>query len=327
MPDNKDKAPPEQSHAARRIQLFWQKHRASLPASFDDCMGYFTGYRKTTVSVESASEMLELALKCAKYCAQINDKDSLELLIYACFKRAYKSSPTAGFKDDANIIMALDAVRGDYKSIYQGQSKLQLHDLFSLFKAWIIYSQKELLASINYDKIKPIELKKTGELTPWYKKFEKALKTQRPDLYEKSSYDLSRGGGLYHFIDTIRGMATPTYDDFSVAQGLYFTPENLRDRDKFYAYRTSGARAFFDIPCRLSCNMTKEKLFASNSNAYESFVRYEDIRQLHNPRLEQYSTDFSQVMDKHILLPIPKDYFDDSSQDTMERVEKMIKMR
>lgn len=288
--------------------------KAKLPASMDACMGYFTGYKDSKIVIENVDDFLGLVAKCIEYCRLLHDKDTLQLLFYALAKRYYHANSTEFFTAEANVFQFWDILSGDGAGVYQQNKSLQVTDMCYLFEIWLT-----VLNSEQY-KLKKSELY-FGILKPWEPQNAPNIKQANPKIWleehikytkenlfkdEKTIY-FTRGGGLYCFLDILKGLCSGLNDDNSPLKGVYVTPSikftERGERDELYAYEYIRARRHGDIPSFQSGVISSERLFLVNHNLYEAFIKSEDLTDL-------YKGEAKRATEKLCLHPLAVDYRD-----------------
>ena len=296
MPNDNNNKQFDHKIVARKLYKQYLEKKFKLPASFDDCSAYFTGYRKSTVQTDSAAAFLNLGRKCIDYCEAVNDKEGMRLLMYAILKR---TNPSAGYVRlgiEYDLMILIDLVLGDSSGIYEHLKDEQTHDLAKLFHALLNCFEETKLNLVNFKVITSSQKKYSGvkNIALWKEKFS--------DTGSKNSlYSFTRGGGLYNFLDLIKGISAGNYDDSKSVRGIYVTPEEQENRDEIYAYGSNRCRRFFDKPCQQKGKIDEKHLLSTNNNDYEAFIATHNISAIQDLRISLFSESYKN-REKDILL-------------------------
>jgi hypothetical protein len=347
MPNDKRDVTPtkEQKIAARELLKVMVRKRSGLPASFDDCMAFFTGYRETHIRPDSQAAFLDLAKRCADYCDRLHDKESLHLLMYAVIRRVNRSKPHFGI--GYSFLGFLDMMVGDstqlYDQVYDGDMATQVKDMSVLFISWLnfvkdkqtVFNSEPLIPSIKSEmsaslrgaaiqgKTLTVDADKTAASA--------APSEQIPPLWRAGTdkdISFTRGGGLYVFLDMKKGLSAGFKNDNYGLSGIYVTPENMSDRDHFYAYDSWRCRAFLDKPSKQEATISPNCLYKTNHNAYEGFILGKDFGEIKELKLSFFP-------DTHYPLGVLIDssdvraiepYLIRECADTLKRLMQMIRI-
>lgn len=258
--------------------------KLALPASVDDCVAYFTGYKKTSIKpLPDIASFLDLIKKLITYCILMNDKETLHLLFYSVRKRYL----TLHFDFDLfHISGAWGAIALDLSGLYQGKPSLQIQDMSRVFLTFLSFIEtkgKKDLSVINISPLIPWKVENSPNLIPPVGRYKKKplLKETWHGNGEEIVY-FTRGGGVYHMIDMLRKVSPGTHADNHRDVGIYVTPpwddkKKQGDRDFFYATEAPRARIYGDIPSLQSGKIAAKFLYVENNNSYETFIRTEDL--------------------------------------------------
>lgn len=272
----------EVNQASRVIQKAWLGRKFNLPAPFDGCMAYFTGYKSTNLIIDSAEEFLSLAGKCADYCNRLQDKESLQLLMYAVVRRVYDKTPY-GF--DFGLLILLDCIQGDTKGVYQNDRVNQIGDTTAIFKVLLRHIESDLKENVNFKPLlKDARTQPAKNKAPiWHELFQ----IQRnPD----QAIPFTRGGGFYNFLDMQKGIMPGMKDDSGTLDGIYVTPENRTQRDQYYANAPGRCRHFLDKPSIQSGSIAAKHLKSTNYNHYEALIETQNFSEIKDPKIQVSKT-------------------------------------
>jgi len=261
-----------------RMQRIETEIKVGLPASVDDCVAYFTGYKQTSIKpLPDIASFLDLAKKLITYCDLMNDKETLRFLFYSVRKRYYSKE----FNFDLyNITGAWDAVALDISGLYKGNPVLQVQDMSRIFLTLLSYIEtkgKQHSSVINVSPLIPWTVENSPNLMPPVGRYmKKQPLTQTWDVDGEEMVYFTRGGGLYHMIDMLRRVSSGTQADNHRDVGIYVTPSRDKkeqgDRDHFYATEPPRARIYGDIPSLQSGEIVPTSLYRENDNSYEAFI-------------------------------------------------------
>lgn len=314
------KAKAKVNQALRVIQKTWLGRKFKLHALFDDCMAYFTGYKSTKIFMHSAEEFLSLASKCADYCNRLQDKESLQLLMYAVVRRVYERRPY-GF--EFGLLVLLDCIQGDTTGVYQNDRMNQIGDTTEIFKVLLLHIEANGKDKVNFKpllketKAEASTPSATGDTAIWHEKFhfDKKLEEAVP---------FSRGGGLYNFLDMQKGIMPGMKDDTDTLNAIYVTPEKRTQRDEFYAYDPGGCRLFLDKPSIQSGSIAARNLKSSNFNSYEALIEVQNFSEIKDLRIQVSETAY---LDENCILyytdffpQLKASYLVNSDKKRMERL-------